>query len=410
MRSLKTLILLSIFTIFIAFGCTEDIGDFTVKKGGFVGSDVCGKCHDKIASTWKTTPHSMVIQKVTGPSDPIILGDWDTKPNFAVKYPDGKTVDVNDLGNLKKENVMIIHGVLWKQRYIYADWEVQKFQWNIADNFWAPYHFTDPKGPNWKKNCSYCHVTGFQHEDYSWAELGIGCEACHGPGEKHVTAKGLARANTIYNPAKLPWHLAADICGQCHTRGKSPDKKYSYPNGYQVGKRLVPGMFSIIGYDNRSAWWPSGAVKQHRQQYPEWITSKHYKAGVSCMDCHTVHGTFNRFSTRVAGNNLCIGCHPYISTDPVVGHAPIKGASQHSDCIACHMPNTGKSATVEDERTHTFKVIYPRVTMELGGGILKKQPNSCNLCHYHAKHSPEELQARLDEAKKGLRSFKQLSR
>jgi predicted CXXCH cytochrome family protein len=386
-------------------GCTKDYSDVEVKKGGFVGSQVCAGCHDKIASTWKTTPHSMVINKVTGPNDPIIVGDWGTKPDFTVKAPDGTTMTVNDLGTLKKENIMLTHGVLWKQRYVYSDWEVQKFQWNIADNYWAPYHYTDAKGPNWKEKCSNCHVTGFQHEDYSWAELSIGCEACHGPGERHVKAKGERRANTIYNPVKLPWHLASDICGQCHTRGKSPDNKYDYPMGYQVGKRLVPSMFSIVSYDNRSAWWPSGAVKQHRQQYPEWMTSQHYKAGISCTDCHTSHSAANRFSTRISGNNLCLGCHPGVSTDPTFGHAPIKDAPQHSNCIACHMSRTGKSATVGDEATHTFRVILPRVTMEMGGGDVKKQPNSCNLCHYHADHSPKDLQARLDKAKEMLKGM-----
>jgi predicted CXXCH cytochrome family protein len=158
-------------------------------------------------------------------------------------------------------------------------------------------------------------------------------------------------------------------------------------------------MFTIAPYDNRDAWWPSGAIKQHRQQYPEWITSKHYKAGVSCMDCHTVHGTANRFSTRLAGNNLCLGCHANVSTDPVYGHFPIKGAPQHSNCIACHMPKTGKSATVGDEATHTFRVILPKVTLELGDGDITKQPNSCNLCHYHAAYAPKNLQARIDASR-----------
>ena len=397
-------LLLVIIACLYFLGCAQDVGDVEVKEGGFVGSEVCGVCHDKITATWKTTAHSMVIQDVSGPDDPIILGDWGTPPDFTTKNPEGQMVHVTDLGGLEKEKVKLIHGVLWKQRYIYDDWEVQKFQWNIADNFWAPYHYSDAKGPDWQKKCSYCHVTGFRHADYSWAELGIGCEACHGPGEKHVKARGLDRANTIYNPIKLPWHLASDICGQCHTRGKSPDNKYSYPSGYEVGKRLVPSMFTIVGYDNRSAWWPSGAVKQHRQQYPEWMTSKHYYGGVSCTDCHTVHSQANRFSTKLAGNSLCLGCHPQISTDSEFGHAPIKDAPQHSNCIACHMPSTGKSATVGDERTHTFRVIPPQMTIELGGGDVSKQPNSCNLCHYHKDHSPADLQARLDDAKKELKS------
>lgn len=397
--SVAVFILCSI--ILVVSGCEKDLSRVEVKDGGFVGSGVCAQCHDRIASTWKTTPHSMVMQQVTGPDDPIIMGDWATMPNFTVKQQDGSSLTVSDLGDLKKEDVMLIHGVLWKQRYVNSSWEVQRYQWNIADNEWAPYNFTD-KPANWKEKCSSCHVTGFRHEDYSWAELGIGCEACHGPGELHVKAKGAKRAGTIYNPAKLPWHLASDICGQCHTRGKSPDKKYDYPVGYQVGKRLVPSMFTVAPYDDMNAWWPSGALKQHRQQYPEWITSRHYKAGISCMDCHTVHGAANRFSTKLTGNNLCLGCHAGVSTDPVRGHFPILDAPQHSNCIACHMPPTGKSATVGDEATHTFRAILPSVTMELGAGDVKKQPNSCNLCHYHASHTPRDLQARIDGARKGL--------
>jgi predicted CXXCH cytochrome family protein len=383
-------------------GCGDDPGKVEVKPGGYVGSEVCGQCHDRIASTWKTTPHSMVIRRVSGPDDPAILGDWATPPDFKTVDAAGQTVAVTDLGDLDKKNILLVHGVLWKQRYVDMDYEVQKFQWNMVDNAWAPYHFSDPVGPDWRTDCAYCHVTGFRPEDNGWSELSIGCEACHGPGAAHVQARGLARADTIINPAKLPWHLASDICGQCHTRGKSPDGKHPHPVGFRVGKRLLPGMFQVTPSDNTSAWWPSGAIKQHRQQYPEWQTSKHFKAGISCLDCHTTHSTGNRFSTKVAGNNLCLGCHTTVSTDPVNGHAPIKDAPQHGDCIACHMPATGKSATVGDERTHTFRFIPPRLTLELGGGELKNQPNSCNSCHYHGGHAPAELQARLDAARRPL--------
>jgi len=70
------------------------------------------------------------------------------------------------------------------------------------------------------------------------------------------------------------------------------------------------------------------------------------------------------------------------------------------------MSATGKSATVGDEHTHTFRVIPPQATIDLGEGDLAKQPNSCNLCHYHAKHSPKVLQARLNNARKELEIMK----
>ncbi|NIN83458.1 MAG: hypothetical protein GTO45_01705, partial [Candidatus Aminicenantes bacterium] len=44
--------------------------------------------------------------------------------------------------------------------------------------------------------CGGCHVTGLKVNydkdmdsfDSTWVDLGIGCEACHGPGSNHVKA------------------------------------------------------------------------------------------------------------------------------------------------------------------------------------------------------------------------------
>ncbi len=60
------------------------------------------------------------------------------------------------------------------------------------------------------------------------------------------------------------------------------------------------------------------------------------------------------------------------------------------------MPSTAKSATPWDISSHSFKVLPPSATIKLG----KKQPNSCNLCHYHKDDKPEDLQKVLDSIKK----------
>jgi hypothetical protein len=61
------------------------------------------------------------------------------------------------------------------------------------------------------------------------------------------------------------------------------------------------------------------------------------------------------------------------------------------------MPPTGKSADFGDEHDHRFMVISPQTTIGLGGGDVAKQPNSCNLCHYHEDDTPQELQKALDD-------------
>ncbi|HXH13368.1 MAG TPA: multiheme c-type cytochrome [Alphaproteobacteria bacterium] len=353
----------------------------TAQSPTYVGSLRCRECHDKIYATWRQTIHAQAIQDVSQ-NPRAIQGDW-TQPF--------------DLRTFTKQDVRLTHGIQWKQRYIDKDWHILPAQWNFEDNTWAP--TPDAKtwqATNWITSCAQCHVTGFDPEKRTWKELSIGCEACHGPGSAHVEAKPADRFGTIVNPASLPFDYAASVCGQCHTRGASPDGKWPHPIGFQVGDMLTTAHFRIVPKDNQSAWWPDGSVKQHRQQYPEWKASKHAKAGVTCITCHAVHEAPSKFATRLTPNNLCIACHSNVSTDSVIGHAPIANAPQHSNCIGCHMAPVGKSATVGDERVHTFRVVKPAMTIDLGGGDVAKQPNSCNGCHWHRGDPPQKLQQALD--------------
>ncbi|HTY22709.1 MAG TPA: multiheme c-type cytochrome [Desulfomonilaceae bacterium] len=352
----------------------------------YVGSEKCAECHSRIAVTFRNTLHSKVMQDAKKNPD-AIQGDFATP---------------NPLIDFKKEDVRLTHGVQWKQRYVDKDWRTRVGQWNFESEEWSPYNPDGWKTADWREKCGYCHVVGFDKEKLTWYELSVGCEACHGPASNHIDSKLEDKHRTIVNPASLPFRAASDVCGQCHTRGKSPDKKWEFPVGYKVGDYLGPQHFTIVDKSDKSAWWPSGHVMQHRQQYPEWKGSMHAKAGIGCSTCHSVHEAKTKFATTMNPNNLCLSCHGNVSTDPMRGHAPLAGAPQHSDCLGCHMPPTGKSATRADERTHQFKTIPPKVTVELGGGDPGKQPNSCNHCHAHKNQKAEDLQKALDEGRKAL--------
>jgi hypothetical protein len=76
--------------------------------------------------------------------------------------------------------------------------------------------------------CVGCHVTGFQLPGgYPAADSAktaavamVGCEACHGPGSKHVTAP-MADKKKLINKA-----VGANLCMQCHTPVMSPGFKF----------------------------------------------------------------------------------------------------------------------------------------------------------------------------------------
>ncbi len=55
-----------------------------------------------------------------------------------------------------------------------------------------------------------------------WYADGVGCEACHGPGEQHVAAKG-GTENIVGLGASCPECVIEAICTTCHTPEQDPD-------------------------------------------------------------------------------------------------------------------------------------------------------------------------------------------
>jgi len=162
---------------------------------GYVGSGACRECHDRIYASWQGTVHAMVIQDVSKNAQ-AIQGDW-TQPFEHRKF--------------EKKDVRFIHGVQWKQRYIGEKWQVYPAQWDFEANRWAGYNVDKGGTADWRKSCASCHVVGFDPATLTWTEPSVGCEACHGPGERHVNAKPEERFGTIVNPAKLPFDYTASV-------------------------------------------------------------------------------------------------------------------------------------------------------------------------------------------------------
>ena len=86
--------------------------------------------------------------------------------------------------------------------------------------------------PTREEACVQCHVTGFHLPGgYPAADsvktaslMNVTCEACHGPGSKHVSAP-MADKKKMINRA-----VSAKLCTQCHTPETSP--KFNF-DGYR---------------------------------------------------------------------------------------------------------------------------------------------------------------------------------
>jgi predicted CXXCH cytochrome family protein len=348
----------------------------------YVGSASCQKCHAQIYEHWRKTPMANVVRDPREFPGAII-------PNLAS----------NTISKFTREDVALVYGSLWKQRYFTKrgdDYFPEPAQWDVTNKVWRPYFVapgTDwwstlyppdnmqrPTGPT----CDGCHSVDYNIRTKKVAEWNVGCERCHGPGSEHVAHP--TRGNTL-NPARLDYVQASDTCIQCHSQGRPltdpiEGGHYDWPVGYQVGSKLrnfwrleehTLGQATFTHY-------PDGSAHKNRMQGNDFVQSVMYRRGVTCFSCHDVHGTDYYAQLRKPADQLCLDCHGPLSlngprTATLEEHTHHKKGSTGSSCIACHMPKIATTIADVKVRAHTFAFITPAMTDKY------KIPNPCTTCH-----------------------------
>ena len=363
----------------------------------FVGSETCKRCHERTYLEWRTSLHSRMMRDTN--LEPLTnIGDFDSP---------------SDVRTFTKEEVAYTLGSQWKQQYLKKggeDLTVLPAQYNMFTGEWKAYFPDEPAKREWFKECSGCHATGVDPEKKSFIEMGVACEACHGPGSNHVEAIPGFEIPTIIQASRLTPALAAQICGSCHTRGKDKTGKYAFPEAYQVHKGVGNIRFFFDEADpekDSEYFWPTGESRYSNQQYLDWKQSEHAKVGVTCITCHDVHKSKSslqtvgevanplvsiRSKTRLLGDNLCKSCHTTLQ------YRSVHRIHTFGSCVRCHMPKVASIGEAGDAHSHTFRFMFPQASIKEGG--LEKQPNACNACHHHKETSTEALADLLEGAKK----------
>jgi len=239
-------------------------------------------------------------------------------------FPDLST---NTVFPFKPEDVALVYGSLWKQRYfkkvgndyfpLPVQWEFANKKWSRyfvgnAGDWWAVHYPPDnmqrPTGPT----CDGWHSVGYDIHTKQVAEWNVGCERCHGPGSEHVERK---TRTSIVNPAHLDAVAANDTCIQCHSQGRPrtipiEGTYYDWPVGYAVGKRLAdfwtlePRMLGEQDF----YYFADGTAHKNRMQGNDFSQSLMYRRGITCSDCHDVHGTSNPAQLIMPAQELCLTC------------------------------------------------------------------------------------------------------
>jgi tetratricopeptide (TPR) repeat protein len=268
-------------------------------------------------------------------------------------------------------------------------WDTERARWFtlnpdtvVSPDDWL--HWTR-NGQNWNGMCAECHSTNLQKNfdadtgTYSttWSEIDVSCEACHGPGSRHVA---WARANPAgsepidnfgleVESRGLDNRQYVELCAPCHSR-RSEIADYDHS---QTGlmEHFVPALL------NEGLYHADGQILDEVFVWGSFVQSKMYRNGVKCGDCHDPHS----LGLLRDGNDLCTHCHEpstYDATghhfhEPTVDGKPNDGTL----CIKCHMPEQ-PYMVIDYRADHSLRVPRPDLSESLG------VPNSCSQSGCHA--------------------------
>lgn len=390
-------------------------------KPAYVGTAACADCHEAQRQAWQGSHHDLALQAATGAT---VLGDFGNRSfskdgvtsTFSRKDGQFQVRTDGPDGQLADFTIGHTFGVAPLQQYLvpFPDgrWQALPIAWDSrpaaeGGQRWFhlypdekidasdPLHWTAP-AQNWNHMCADCHSTNLR-KNYdpatgrfgtTWTDIDVGCEACHGPGSRHVDwartnprqpdpARGLtvtlpaqpvgrwqfASGDPIANRSAPPPPFRAEVetCGRCHSRRGQVWAEFEpgqpLADAYRVAL-LEPGLYHA-----------DGQIQGEVFEYGSFLQSRMYAAGVTCSDCHEPHTA----RLRAQGDALCAQCH-----QPAVfearEHTLHPAGAPGSQCVNCHMGEQ-LYMVVDGRRDHSFRVPRPDLSRTTGA------PNACNDCH-----------------------------
>jgi tetratricopeptide (TPR) repeat protein len=390
----------------------------------YIGSQSCTGCHAAEAERWRGSHHDMAMAEAT---EETVLGDFGDAQisahgvtsrfyrkdgryfvrtdgpdgglhDYAIPYTFGWWPLQQYLIELPGGRLQAL-GIAWDSRTKEAGGQ----RWfhlypNERMDHTHRLHWT-ARDQNWNYQCAECHSTNLQ-KGYdlasdtfrtTWAEIDVACEACHGPGSRHVAQaqavaggdasawsrdKGLAvelgdrdgGVWTIDGQTGVPkrsvrreQRAQLEVCARCHSRRGQISERYEHGRPLGDTHRLA-----LLDADLYHA---DGQIKDEVYEYGSFLQSRMHAQGVVCSDCHDAHS----LKLKAPGNLVCAQCHMAAKYDAESHHHHAPGTAGAA-CTACHMPQQ-RYMVIDERADHSLRVPRPDLSLKLGS------PNACNACH-----------------------------
>lgn len=327
----------------------------------FVGSAACIQCHTALAAKRLANPMSRALEPVencdvlkTHPRLDFRNGAY----NYQIVREGSRSLyTISQGANSISEPVLFCfgqgkagqtyvfqhQGVFYESRVSYYQ-EIQGLDFTILHSHSEPSSIEDglgrPMTTEAAQGCFACHSTASVRSGQLQLEHlmpGVGCEGCHGPGEKHVAAiKAGSRNLQIFNPAKMePDELSQEFCGACHV---------SFEKAL-----LMPGQ--------------GGTNNLRYQPYRIFNSRGHNNdARISCVACHDPH---DKLADKAASyDSKCLACHLTTRSEAKTSARSAAACPvSKQQCTTCHMPKIELPGGHGKFTDHWIRIVKPGAAM-----------------------------------------------
>lgn len=314
----------------------------------YVGNRACASCHLAIYQSYSRTPMALTSGPV---GNNLVEGAFEHSPS-AMRYrlyqKDGKAflsyqrLDESGIrgtqelaffvgsGRRGRSYLFSIDGFLYQSP---ASYYSQKKRWDMSPGYESAREM--PFNRAIAPSCLSCHAsqisavkgTENRYEAMPFAQAGIGCERCHGPGSEHVKGK-----SPMINPGKLEAARRDSVCAQCHLSGEARINQPGKNAGmFRPGDLLTDYVLDYI-YDGgfNYAYKAISHVEALAQSRCKLAAGDR----MSCLSCHDPHSLPPAEEKAAYFREKCLACH----LEQKVSVELKQHFDAQQDCRGCHMP------------------------------------------------------------------------
>lgn len=336
---------------------------------GYLGSQACIECHADICKTYQSHPMSYSAQTVPGD---LTIEDYKLKTIFnspesheyvvekkgeKIYHHEKRLTPENEMIYDKQEQIDFAIGSGKRGRsYVFnrdgllfmspISWYSGDHTWDLSPGYQPAHHKQFER--RLIDGCIQCHVglvsksNGVKDEfdPVPFHEISIGCERCHGPGEKHVqwhsTTGEKQGQDPIVNPVDLTPEAREAVCYQCHLTGEGRILRYGRREFDFRPGNLIEDIWIVFQQGDRiSEKGETQAVSQVEQMH-ESKCFQNSQNTLGCISCHDPHLLPAEAERSLFYEKKCLKCH---GENAAECSRPRDSQEQAQEsCISCHMP------------------------------------------------------------------------